>query len=1059
MKFLKSKKFWKRFVILLFIVPIFLFLLLIGIVFWKQDAIVQELIGNLNKDFKGHFELRDSHISPFENFPYISIDLENLIVYVDENDKENPVINIKDVYIGFDIWTLISGKFDIKTIKLKNGFINLIQHTDGTLNLTNAFEPIEKVESTGEEFHLDLQSIEIENVDINKLNEENNVHIDILITKALSKFKTSPNHIMISLDSQMELTVVDNGDTTFIKHKHFDVNTKLDYIEDEQKLVITPSEVLLEGSNFKAEGSIDFDDDLNMNITFEGEKPNFDMFMAFAPEELAPTLKKYDNKGKVYFKSSVKGKSINGHTPRLDAEFGCSEAFFTNSINKKKVDDLQFKGYFTNGDEGTLESMEFSLKDFSASPEAGKFSGDLTVKNFKAPEIDLKLISEFQLDFLANFFNLTDLKNLTGGIKLTMNFRDIIDLENPENSIEKLNESYYTELEIKDLSFKMPGYHLPLKDLDLKAVMDGHEAKIEYCNIKIGNSDINLKGNISDLPAILHHSGIDVLTHLEISSKYLDLYQLTDNKQEGNIPVDEQISDFSMGLTFKSSAKALTESPNLPIGEFFIDNLYAKMKHYPHTLHDFHADLFIEEKDFRIIDFKGMIDNSDFHFAGKLGNYDLWFMEDPKGDTKIEFALDSKLLQMEDLFSYGGENYVPEDYRHEEIKGLKVHGFADIHFIKGLKSADIYLDQFTGLMKIHPTKFDNFNGRVHIEDEHITLEKFGGKIGKSSFVTDMVYYYGESKELKMKDNYIKFKSSHLDFDQLFNYNPPPTSKNAPPVNHDSVFNIYELPFPEMTIDMDIKHLKYHKYLIQDFDARIITHENHFIDIDTLSMKLAGGKINMSGYFDGSNSKLIYLNPKVRFSNLDIDQLMFKFDNFGQDYLVSDNLHGELSGYLYGKIHMHTDMVPKIDDSEIHVDIDVTRGRLENYGPMELLSDYFKDKNLTKIIFDTLSNHIDMTNGLMTIPKMTINSSLGFIEISGKQDMDMNMEYFVRVPLKMVTQAGASKLFGKKKEEVDPEQEDEIIKQDANKKIKYVNIKITGDAEDYKIALGKDKGEK
>ncbi len=69
MKFLKSKKFWKRFIITIFIVPIFLFLLLIGIVFWKQDAIVQELIDNLNKDFKGHFELRDSHISPFENFP------------------------------------------------------------------------------------------------------------------------------------------------------------------------------------------------------------------------------------------------------------------------------------------------------------------------------------------------------------------------------------------------------------------------------------------------------------------------------------------------------------------------------------------------------------------------------------------------------------------------------------------------------------------------------------------------------------------------------------------------------------------------------------------------------------------------------------------------------------------------------------------------------------------------------------------------------------------------------------------------------------------------------
>ncbi len=49
-----------------------------------------------------------------------------------------------------------------------------------------------------------------------------------------------------------------------------------------------------------------------------------------------------------------------------------------------------------------------------------------------------------------------------------------------------------------------------------------------------------------------------------------------------------------------------------------------------------------------------------------------------------------------------------------------------------------------------------------------------------------------------------------------------------------------------------------------------------------------------------------------------------------------------------------------------------------------------------------------------------------------------------------------RLFGKKEGEVDPEQEDEIIYKDDSKKTKYINLKITGDAENYKITLGKDK---
>ena len=58
---------------------------------------------------------------------------------------------------------------------------------------------------------------------------------------------------------------------------------------------------------------------------------------------------------------------------------------------------------------------------------------------------------------------------------------------------------------------------------------------------------------------------------------------------------------------------------------------------------------------------------------------------------------------------------------------------------------------------------------------------------------------------------------------------------------------------------------------------------------------------------------------------------------------------------------------------------------------------------------------------------------------------------------MVSKAGASKLFGKKNgEEVNPDQEDGIMYADENKKTRYVNIQITGDLEEYKIKLKKDK---
>lgn len=1047
----RSMTLWKKLIILLVIVPLLVFGGLLAIVFWKQDSIVQELITTVNNDFVGELRIEDSHISPFANFPYISIDLDHVSVYESKDTASKALLEINDVYVGFDLWSLLSGKVDIKAIKLRGGFITLVQHTDGSFNISNALSPKKKIEDPGEEFHMHLKRIELINIDLMKINEANNVLLETFIDDAVSTFKSSDDHVYVSLDSRFLLNVMVEGDTTFIKHKHFDVQTELDYLSKEQKLIIQPSEVKLEQALFKMDGSIDLDDDMNLDINFHGNKPNFNLFLAFAPEELAPALQRYENAGKIFFEAKLTGKSINGHNPLIEADFGCEDAFFNNTLTKKRLDDLYFKGHFTTGEKRNASTMEFSLTDFSAKPEAGSFSGNLIVKNFESPDINMQLRSEFDLDFLSKFLNINDLQNLQGKVALTMNFHDIIDLRNPEKSIEKLNESYFTELEVENLSFTSPDFHLPIHDIDIKAVMDGHAATIDHFRVKVGDSDISLKARISDLPAILHHTANPVSASVEIASNILNIKELTSYDTIKGI--DETIKGLSLKLKFNSSAKAFTESPNLPVGEFFIEDLHAQLTHYPHKLHDFHADVFVDNQNFRIVDFTGMIDKSDFHFTGKLKNYDLWFSNTPLGDTKVEFNLTSTLLQLEDLFSYGGENYVPEDYRHEEFKNLHVHGFADLHFNKGLQSSDIYLDKVETQMKIHPLRFEKFKGRIHYEKEHLTVEKLSGKIGKSQFETNLHYYFGTDEAIKKRDNHFSITASRLDFDELFNCNPPPASVTVKPEDHEAVFNIYDLPFTDMTFDVDVKHLNYHRYLLDDFYLKARTQKNHYIYIDTLSLAAAGGKINLHGYFNGSDRNKIYFSPTMQLHKVDLDKLLFKFENFGQDHLVSENLHGKLSGTLTGKVHVHADMVPILDDSDIHMDVEVTGGRLEHYAALDAVSDYFKDKNLSKVLFDTLHNQFDLSKGILSIPSMTINSTLGFIEISGKQDLNMNMEYYLRIPWKLVTEVGAKKLFGSSEK---PEGEDEIQYKDESKRTRFVNLKITGTPDAYKISMGKDK---
>ncbi len=98
--------------------------------------------------------------------------------------------------------------------------------------------------------------------------------------------------------------------------------------------------------------------------------------------------------------------------------------------------------------------------------------------------------------------------------------------------------------------------------------------------------------------------------------------------------------------------------------------------------------------------------------------------------------------------------------------------------------------------------------------------------------------------------------------------------------------------------------------------------------------------------------------------------------------------------------------------------------------------------------------MDINEGVINLEKMTVNLTLGFMEVSGTQYTDFNFEYRISVPWEMVTKEVASKFFKRRKEKPNDKSEDEI--QYAKKNTKYVTIKLVGYSLDYEVKLAKRK---
>ena len=333
--------------------------------------------------------------------------------------------------------------------------------------------------------------------------------------------------------------------------------------------------------------------------------------------------------------------------------------------------------------------------------------------------------------------------------------------------MKELNQAYFAELLVQDLSFNSSQFPAPLTGLDAHVIMNGKKANLDQFELEMGNSNLSITGFLSDLPAIIHHESIPVAAHLEIKSDRLDLAELTNYSAMDSTGVDEQIKDLSLSFSFNALGNAFTEFHHLPKGEFYIDNLYANLEHYPHTLHDFHADVLVDEDDLQIVDFKGGIDESDFHFNGLIHDYSFWMQNNLNGDVNLDITLQSNMLKLEDLLAYKGENYLPKDYRHEEIKGLDMHLQSRMHYSNSnLSSIDITMDKLAGKMQIHPLKFEEFSGQFHLEDEHLMIQKLHGKLGKTIFDMEMNYYLGKDESIKKRDNAFSLKSDFIDFDAL-----------------------------------------------------------------------------------------------------------------------------------------------------------------------------------------------------------------------------------------------------------------------------------------------------
>ena len=235
-----------------------------------------------------------------------------------------------------------------------------------------------------------------------------------------------------------------------------------------------------------------------------------------------------------------------------------------------------------------------------------------------------------------------------------------------------------------------------------------------------------------------------------------------------------------------------------------------------------------------------------------------------------------------------------------------------------------------------------------------------------------------------------------------------------------------------------KSFKYEKILLENISAKFNVCDSVYI-VDQFKSNAFDGSTNSSVRYSLSKNNRQIINVRNHIDNMDIYKLLYAFDNFGQDSLISyENINGIFSADLNSRVVFEADTMVS-NDLRVMGNFKLENGKLINYKPAMDVSNFTGIKELDNIEMKTLESDIFMFKNKIYVPITNIVSSSMDLSTFGMQSMSDDYEYHIKLNLGEILRGKSQKLF-----ERQSRSGDEVSKDDLDKNtIKLIYAYIDG----------------
>jgi|GEM_PF-3167079 len=546
------------------VLGIFLLLLVLfsAGVYFMRDEIIASVTREINERLESEVDVAAIQIDLLRNFPSASIQFSNVFCReVNTRDKDT-LFYFDEVYLELNTWKLIRRKYEVESVVMERGRLNIAQFNSGKVN----YKIWKSTEESSDGLSVNLNQIVLHAVDFSYLDEPNDGYYRIKTNRVelAGSFEDSDFKIVSSGDFAPRQFTIAGEEYRFTQQ----VSHRIDVSAISGDYRIRDGSISWRGGNsIQLEGL--FEKDGTYHIQFDAKNWTAEDIKTQLPESMIQDLVDYRFKGDVFL-SGVISRLPQGD-PEINTEFGIKNGSAHLREQDIELRNIETQGSFA-GNIARKSSLRLTLSNFSAVLPTGSIRGDFTMQNFDRPILSINASADLAVNEIVRLMNFSDLQVKSGRAKFSIEFRNQFDDLNAI-SISDLNSARLRgDLIVDQLTADYSGY--PYRFENWSTVMDftDRDLAIRSLTGKVGQSDFSFVGSFRNfLPYLLiDDEKLTLEARLQSSSISLDELLAVES--------DQNSEDYKLRISDKLNYNVRLDIGKLVFEDFTGEQITARIR-------------------------------------------------------------------------------------------------------------------------------------------------------------------------------------------------------------------------------------------------------------------------------------------------------------------------------------------------------------------------------------------------------------------------------------------------------------------------------------------------